>query len=159
MGLKTQYVGDTVSQINQVFGIFRAVLAAFGVITLIVAILGMFNTLTISLLERIKEVALMKMLGMRRKDINSIFLTESVLLGLAGGIFGMLLGVLAGKIVNLILNHYARNMGGEAVTVFYSPVIFIVAIVAVSILVGFLTGIYPARRAVKVKALDVLRYE
>lgn len=159
LGLKTQYVGDTVAQINQVFGIFRAVLAAFGLITLMVAILGMFNTLTISLLERIKEVALMKMLGMRRKDINNIFLTESILLGLAGGLFGLLLGILAGKIINYILNHYAINMGGEAVSVFYSPTIFIVAIVAVSLLVGFLTGIYPARRAAKVKALDVLRYE
>lgn len=159
MGLKTQYVGDTVSQINQVFGIFRAILAAFGLVTLIVAILGMFNTLTISLLERIKEIALMKMLGMRRKDINNIFLTESVMLGFAGGIIGLLLGIGAGKVVNLILNHYARSMGGETVTVFYSPVSFIIAIVIISLFIGFLTGLYPARRAVKVKSLDVLRFE
>lgn len=159
MGLKTQYVGDTVAQINQVFGIFRAILAAFGLITLIVSILGMFNTLTISLLERIKEIALMKMLGMRKRDINSIFLTESILIGLSGGILGLLLGISGGKIMNFILNNYAKSMGGETVTVFYSPASFIVAIVFISILVGFLTGLYPAHRAVKVKSLDVLRYE
>lgn len=159
MGLKVQYVGDTVSQINQVFGIFKAILAAFGLITLVVAILGMFNTLTISLLERIKEIALMKMLGMRKVDINSIFLTESMMLGLSGGIFGLLLGIIGGRVVNAVLNHYAKSMGGETVSIFYVPVSFIIIIVVVSMLVGFLTGLYPARRAVKVKSLDVLRYE
>lgn len=159
MGYKTQYVGDTVTQINQVFGIFRAILAAFGIITLIVSILGMFNTLTISLLERIKEIALMKMLGMRKKDINNIFLTESVMLGFTGGIVGILLGVAAGKAINWLLNYYASSMGGEPVTVFYSPWSFIVIIVVISILIGLLTGLYPARKAVRVKSLDVLRYE
>jgi putative ABC transport system permease protein len=159
MGLKTQYVGDTVSQINQVFGIFRAILVAFGLITLIVATLGMFNTLTISLLERIKEIALMKMLGMRKKDINNVFLTESLLLGVLGGLLGLLLGVYLGKLANLILNHYARSMGGETVSVFFYPVSFIVIVVLISVLIGFLTGIYPARRAAKVNPLDVLRYE
>lgn len=159
MGLKTQYVGDTVSQINSVFGIFRAILAAFGLVTLIVAILGMFNTLTISLLERIKEIALMKMLGMRKKDINKVFLTESIMLGFAGGMLGLLLGIGVGEVVNLVLNHYARSMGGEAVTVFYSPTSFIIAIVIISLLIGFLTGLYPAKRAAKVNSLDVLRFE
>lgn len=159
LGLKTQYVGDTVTQISQVFGIFRAILIAFGLITLIVAILGMFNTLTISLLERIKEVALMKMLGMRKRDINNIFLSESLILGFIGGIMGLALGIAMSKLVNMILNYYAHRMGGESVSVFYAPWFFLVAMGLVSILVGFLTGLYPARRAVKVNALDVLRYE
>lgn len=159
LGLKTQYVGDTVSQISQVFAIFRAILIAFGLITLIVAILGMFNTLTISLLERIKEVALMKMLGMRKKDINNVFLTESLILGIIGGAFGIALGVYTGRLVNLILNYYAKSMGGDEVSIFYAPWMFLVAMGLISVLVGLLTGLYPARRAVKVKALDVLRYE
>lgn len=159
MGLKTQYVGDTVTQISQVFGIFRAILIAFGLITLIVAILGMFNTLTISLLERIKEVALMKMLGMRKRDINNVFLTESLLLGIVGGVLGLLMGIYTGKLVNFVLNYYAQSMGGERVSIFYAPWTFLAAMVVVSVLVGLLTGLYPARRAVKVRALDVLRYE
>jgi len=159
MGLKTQYVGDTVAQINQVFGIFRSILGAFGLVTLIVAILGMFNTLTISLLERIKEIALMKMLGMRKRDINNVFLAESILLGLSGGLVGLGIGIFAGKIVNLVLNYYAKSMGGESVSVFYSPISFIIGIVLISLLIGILTGLYPARRAVKVKSLDVLRFE
>lgn len=159
MGLKTQFVGDTVAQINQIFSIFRSILAAFGLITLLVSLLGMFNTLTISLLERIKEIALMKMLGMRKNDIQNIFLTESILLGAFGGLFGLIIGVGAGKIVNVILNSYAASLGGSSVAIFYSPVYLIVLVAAISLLIGFLAGLYPARRAVAVKSLDVLRYE
>ncbi|MEI6498743.1 MAG: FtsX-like permease family protein [bacterium] len=159
MGLKTQYVGDTVSQINQVFGIFQTILGSFGLITLIVAILGMFNTLTISLLERIKEIALMKMLGMRKKEIQNIFLTESILLGFSGGLVGLFLGLVAGQLAGFILNHYAQSLGGQTVSVFYLPASYIFIILLASLLVGFLTGIYPASRAVKVKSLDILRYE
>ena len=101
----------------------------------------------------------MKMLGMRRKDINNIFLTESVMLGFSGGIFGLILGISAGRIVNMILNHYAKSMGGETVSVFYAPASFVIAIMIISIFIGLLTGLYPARRAVKVKSLDVLRFE
>ena len=159
MGLKTQYVGDTVSQINQVFGIFRAILTAFGFIALLVAILGMFNTLTISLLERIKEIALMKLLGMRKKDINNIFLTESLILGVLGGVLGLIFGIICGQVVNYILNYYAKSLGGQPVSVFYSPLSFILIVIFVSLCVGIVTGLYPARRAIKVKSLDALRYE
>lgn len=159
MGLKTQYVGDTIDQIDQIFSVFRTVLGAFGAITLIVAILGMFNILTISLMERIKEVALMKMMGMRKRDINNVFLAESVLLGLLGGFVGVVIGVILGQIANRALDQYAIKMGGQPVSIFYTPFTFVVVILAGSLLIGLVTGWYPARRAVRVKALDVLRYE
>jgi len=159
MGLKTQYVGDTVDQINQVFSIFQAILASFGLITLAVALLGMFNTLTISLLERIKEIALMKMLGMRKADIRDVFLTESMLMGVTGGLFGLAVGVAAGYVVNYVLNLYAQRLGGAGVSVFYSPLLLIVLVAGVSVLTGFLAGLYPAYRATRVKSIDVLRYE
>jgi putative ABC transport system permease protein len=159
MGYKTEYVGDTIAQIEQVFNIFKVILAGFGLIALVVAALGMFNTLTISLLERIKEIALMKILGMKKRDINNIFLTESVLLGMTGGVFGMIWGIIFGSVANSILNHYAVRAGGEPVSIFYFSPIFMIGILAFSIALGFFTGIYPARRATKVNALDVLRYE
>ncbi len=159
LGLKTQYVGDTVSQVEQVFSIFKVILGSFGIIALLVALLGMFNTLTISLLERIKEVALMKILGMSRRDIRNLFVAEALSLGLVGGVMGIVFGVILGTITNFILNFFANRAGGESVSVFYYSFIFILIVIIVSVLVGFVTGIYPARRAAKVNPLDILRYE
>jgi putative ABC transport system permease protein len=158
-GLKTQYVGDTVSQVEQVFTIFKIILGSFGLIALIVAALGMFNTLTISLLERTKEVALMKILGMRKKDISWIFIVEAISIGVIGGILGIGFGYLLGRIANGILNYFAVKAGGEAVVIFSYPIWFLAATFGFAIIMGFLTGLYPSRRAVKIHALDVLRFE
>ena len=159
LGLKTQYVGDTVSQIDQLFRIFKIVLASFGLIALIVATLGMFNTLTISLLERTKEVALMKILGMRRKEIQIIFLSESIFISIFGGILGIVLGYFLSKLANQILNTFAVNSGGDPVKLFDFPFWFLFMVMIFVFLIGLFTGLYPARRASKIKALDVLRYE
>lgn len=158
-GLKTQYVGDTVSQVEQVFTIFKVILACFGLIALVVAALGMFNTLTISLLERTKEISLMKILGMRNTDIYRLFMVEAMSIGLVGGVVGICFGFLLGYLANLILNFFAVKAGGEAVTIFNYPVWFILATLLFAIALGFLTGLYPARRAARIHALDVLRSE
>jgi len=159
LGLKTQYVGDTVNQIDQVFSIFKVILGGFGLIALGVAALGMFNTLTISLMERIREVALMKILGMRKRDIHNIFITEAVFLGTFGGIVGILLGYLESLLANSVLNRIAIAAGGEPVNIFYLPIWFIFVVILFALSVGLLTGLYPARRASRVNALDVMRYE
>lgn len=158
-GFKTQYVGDTVAQIEQIFQVFKIILGSFGLIALIVASLGMFNTLTISLLERTKEVALLKILGMRSKDISAIFLTEAMTIGILGGVIGVGLGYGIGLLANTAFNYFATRAGGETVVVFSFPVWFILAVLIFALLLGFVTGIYPARRATKIKALDVLRFE
>lgn len=159
LGLKTQYVGDTVAQINQIFQVFKIILGSFGLIALIVATLGMFNTLTISLLERTKEVALLKILGMRNRDISSIFLTEAISIGTFGGLIGLAWGYLLGLIANDVFNYFATKSGGQPVSVFLFPLWFMLSMLIFAVFIGFLTGIYPARRATKINALDVLRYE
>lgn len=158
-GLRTDYVGDIVNQVKQFFNIFKVILGSFGIIALVVALLGMFNTLTISLLERIKEVALMKIFGMSKKDIQLLFLTEAITLGSIGGLLGIVWGVLLGHIANFILNIMAKRAGGDEVTVFYYAPGLVIIILASAIVIGFFTGFYPARRASRVKTLDVLRYE
>lgn len=158
-GLKTEYAGDTVAQVEQFFNVFKIVLGGFGLIALIVALLGMFNTLTISLLERIKEVALMQIFGMDKKDVRNLFLTEALTLGCIGGGLGIIWGIALGKMANYILNILAVKAGGDAVSVFYFSPILLVGTMAGAILIGFVTGIYPAIRAASVKPLDVLRYE
>ncbi len=159
IGFSTEYVGDTVNQISQVFSLFRIILVAFGMIALIVAALGTFNTLTISLLERIREIGLFKALGMKNRDVYKLFLAESLIIGLLGGLIGVILGYSLGCSINLILSTMAEKAHAESIKVFVAPW-FVTAIIAVfSVFVGFLTGWYPSRRAVKIDPLDALRYE
>lgn len=159
LGFKTEYVGDTLAQVQQVFAFFKIILGSFGLIALIVASLGMFNTLTISLLERTKEVALLKILGMRRHDILKVFLSESLIMGFVGGVAGIACGYGLSKFANTILNNAAVKAGGDPANVFYFPFWFIASVFGFAVLVSFLTGLYPAWRATRVNALDVLRYE
>jgi len=158
-GLSTEYIGDTVKQIAQVFSFFRIILAAFGLIALIVAAMGAFNVLTINLLERIKEVGLMKALGMKNNEIYKLFLIEAVLISLIGGIIGLALGYSLGITGNAALGVMADRNKVEAVRMFETPFMFAAGVTVFSVVVGFFTGLYPARKAVKINAIDALRFE
>lgn len=158
-GFATEYIGDTVDQITQVFSIFRLVLGAFGAIALIVAALGTFNTLTISLIERIREVSLLKMMGMKRADVFKLFITESISIGVMGGFLGGASGLAVGAAANYFITSIAVKAGSEAVQIFYTPVSFVSIMVGGSIIVGFITGLYPSYKAIKTNPLDALRYE
>jgi ABC-type antimicrobial peptide transport system permease subunit len=159
MGYNTQSVADTVAQINSLFSTARTILMLLGMVALAVASLGMFNTLTVSLLERTREVGLMKAMGMKSSEVKELFLTESMMMGFFGGILGIILGWVLGKLLGLILSFFAIIKGVGFVDVSYIPLTFILVIVFLSLFVGLVTGIYPARRATKISALNALRYE
>lgn len=159
MGYITQSVADTVSQINSLFSTARAFFALLGMVALSVAALGMFNTLTVSLLERTREVGLMKAMGMRSEEIRELFLTESIVMGFYGGILGIILGVLTGKLISLILTLFALSRGAGVIDISHVPFAFVILIAVLSLAVGIATGIYPAKRATKISALNALRYE
>lgn len=159
MGYKATSLGEKIDQMNSVFRIINIVLLVLGAIALIVASIGMFNTLTISLLERTKDIGIMKSLGATDKEIYSVFLSESTLISLFGGICGVAIALILGNLLNLVLSVLASKAGGEAVSLFQAPIIFIVVIVGFSLLIGILTGLYPARRAARLNPLDALRYE
>lgn len=158
IGLKTQYIGDTVTEINQVFNLVRVLFVAFGSVALVVSLLGMVNMLTLSMMERIKEIAVLKVLGVRQKDLRQLLLVESAILGVGGGLLGIAVGVVGGWLVNLLLNQFVIQSDGF-VPLFATPASFMVAIIVVSVIVGVITGLYPARKAIRVSALDALRYE
>ena len=110
-GFVTRSVADTVAQINGLFATARAVLALLGMVALGVASLGMFNTLTVSLLERTREVGLMKAMGMRSQEVKELFLTESMIMGFFGGVLGITIGFFAGKLLGLLLSVFAVVKG------------------------------------------------
>ena len=159
MGYVTRSVVDTVEQINSLFSTLRTALLLLGMVALAVAALGMFNTLTVSLLERTREVGLMKALGMKSAEVKELFLTESMVMGLFGGVLGIILGVVLGKLLGLVLSLAAFSQEVGFIDVSYIPLPFVLTVVLLSLLVGITTGIYPARRATKISALNALRYE
>lgn len=159
MGYKTTSVSDTLNQIDKLFGSARLVLGIFGMVALVVASLGMFNTLTVSLMERTREVGVMKALGMKSEEVKELFLAEAMAMGLVGGILGVMGGILAGKLLGVVLSLIAITKGVGFISISYVPPIFVFVVLFLSFLVGILTGIYPAKRATKISALNALRYE
>ncbi len=159
MGFTVFALIDTINEANKIFGAMQVTLALFGIVALLVAAIGMFNTVTITLLERTQEIGIMKAVGAANSDIFIMFLAESALMGLLGGLSGVLLGYLGGDAVNFLLNLLAARLGGKSLSLFSRPLWFIGGVVAFSAIVGFLTGILPARRAAKINTLAALRYK
>jgi putative ABC transport system permease protein len=158
-GLSVSALSDTVDQANKIFSVVQVILAVFGVVALLVSAIGMFNTMTIALLERTVEIGIMKSLGAANREIRLLFLTESIIIGFLGGSSGILLGLLACQGFNRGINLLAKNLGGQSIDVFYTPLWFMLFILIFSTLVGLFTGIYPAQRAAKLNSLEALRYK
>jgi putative ABC transport system permease protein len=159
MGFVSRSVVDTVDQIENIFATTRIILGLLGMAALLVASLGMFNTLTVSLLERTREVGLMKALGMKSDEVKELFLIESLTMGLLGGVLGLALGFLAGKLLSVGLSVFSIAKGVGIMDISLIPVGFVLVIIFLAILVGIVTGLYPAKRARHISALNALRYE
>jgi len=148
-----------VKRIEKLFSSVRMVLAVFGLVALTVASLGMFNTLTVSLMERTREVGVMKAMGMKSNEVKELFLAEAMVMGLFGGVFGVLMGMVAGKFLSVLLSAIAVFKGVGWINISYVPMMFVTLVLVLSFIVGVVTGIYPAKRATRISALDALRYE
>lgn len=159
LGFVVSALSDTIEQAQKIFRIVQITLALFGLVALIVSAIGMFNTMTITLLERTNEIGIMRSIGIRRRDIEKLFLVESMLMGFLGGVGGVTIGIVAGKVANFFINMLATKFGGPALDLFYSPPWFIGVIIVFSTCIGFLTGIYPSHRASHLNPLDALRYK
>lgn len=158
-GYRVTALSKTVEQASKIFQGIQVVLATFGGIALIVSAIGMFNTMTVTLLERTKEIGIMRTIGAAPNDVKYLFVSESVIVGFLGGISGILMGVVLGVTVNLFLNFVASQFDGQAVQLFSFPLDFLIFIALFSAGVGYLTGIFPARRASTLNPLDAIRYE
>lgn len=158
-GFVASSISETIDQANKVFRAVQIVLMIFGMIALIVSAIGMFNTMTIALLERTEEIGIMKSIGASRSSISLMFMMESTLMGFLGALGGVILGMIEGQVLNLLINAVAERFGGESVSLFFSPIWFILTVIAFGAFVGFLTGLFPARKASHIDALEALRYK
>lgn len=158
-GYRVTALSKTVEQASKIFQGIQVTLAVFGGIALIVSAIGMFNTMTVTLLERTKEIGIMRTIGASPSDVKLLFISESIIVGFLGGVSGILMGISIGFLVNFLLNLAASQFGGQAVKLFAFPVWFLVFITVFSACVGYLTGVFPARRAGLLNPLDAIRYE
>lgn len=152
-------LSKTVEQANKIFQGIQAVLAVFGGIALTVSAIGMFNTMTVTLLERTAEIGIMRTLGASSGDIKILFIAEAVIVGFLGGIMGIVFGGTIGFVLNTAMNAAASQFGGKSVSLFSFPLSFLMFIAIFSAIVGFMTGVFPARRAAGLNPLDAIRYK
>src|SRR3989344_22005 len=158
-GFEVSALSDTIDEANKIFHIIQVILMLFGVIALVVSAIGMFNTMTITLLERTEEIGIMKSIGASDAIIAALFIMESTLMGFLGGVGGLVIGSIGGELFNILVNLLAVRLGGQSVDLFYSPLWVIALIIIFGAGVGLLTGIAPARRASRIDPLDALRYK
>jgi putative ABC transport system permease protein len=158
-GFRTNSTYDTVKQIESLFVSLRVVLAVLGLVALGIAALGMFNTLTVSLLERTREIGGMKTMGMVSDEVQDLFIAEAMIMGLSGGIGGLALGWGVGKGLSLLISAIAISQGQGYIDLTFIPFSFTIFILITSFIVGVVTGLYPAQRAKNISALNALRYE
>lgn len=157
-----------ISGIKTTFTILTAVLSGFGFIALIASIFGIINVMTISVLERKKEIGILKSLGARDRDIFGIFFLESASLGFIGWLLGTLLAVGMGGLISIIFRsliennqEWKNNLEGLNITDF-APVFpwwLLLGTLAISIVFTAISGLFPAIRASKQNPVDVLRSE
>jgi putative ABC transport system permease protein len=158
-GYRVTALSKTVEQATKIFQGIQIVLATFGGIALLVSAIGMFNTMTVTLLERTKEIGIMRTIGASPNDVKYLFVSESIVVGFLGGVSGIVMGVTFGVTINIFLNIVAGQFGGHAVSLFSFPLDFLLFIALFSAGVGYLTGVFPAKRASKLNPLDAIRYE
>jgi putative ABC transport system permease protein len=164
MGYMAYTPQEYVSSINSFFTILQIIFGGIGAISLIVAAIGIANTMTMSILERTREIGLMKAIGATNKDVLSIFLGEAAGIGFIGGLGGTVIGWLGGQVLNVVASAYLAQqaasgggmMGGlAAVTPPWLPLFAIIF----AVLVGLLSGLYPALRAANLEPVIALKYE
>jgi putative ABC transport system permease protein len=158
-GFSVTALSKTVEQANKIFQGIQVMLAVFGGIALMVSAIGMFDTMTVTLMERTNEIGIMRTIGGSPNNIKVLFLSESIVMGFLGGVVGILIGVLGGLSVNFTLNMLASKMGGTAISLFKFPISFLLFVAGFSAIMGFLTGVFPAKRASSLNPLDAIRYK
>jgi putative ABC transport system permease protein len=158
-GFKVSASVDTVDDIKQAFRWIRGVLAALGLVAIFIATIGMFNTLTISLLERTREIGIMKALGVRNTDVGRIFITESILMGVLGGLIGLVGAFALQQLTIFILSLLAAVADGKVPIVFQNNIYLLLGSFVFAMLIAAVTGFYPSRRATKLNPIDAIRHE
>jgi putative ABC transport system permease protein len=159
MGFRAFSLLDASKSLRIFFTVFDLLVGIFGSLALAIATLGIVNTLVMAILERRREIGVLKALGAADSDVQQLFFVEAGVMGAIGGIFGVLFGWLLGRAITFGTNFYLHRQNLNPIELTAVPWWLILAALAIAILVSLAAGLYPASRAAKLNPVDALRYE
>lgn len=155
MGFEAYSLNDILEEMGQITKILQAVLGGIGAISLLVAAIGITNTMIMSIYERTKEIGVMKVIGASLQDIKRLFLLESAVIGFLGGILGVGLSYLLSLIINFIIPSIMPGITNISLIPIWLSFVSIIF----SSVIGVMAGFYPANRAMNLSALEALSTE
>jgi putative ABC transport system permease protein len=158
MGFRTQSILDEIAEVRRAFVIMNGLLAMIGGVSLIVAAMMIVNTLVMAVLERTREIGLLKSMGATDTDVTRLFLTEAGVIGIVGGVGGLVLGYVVARVTNAIANYQFERVGEVKIDLVAFSFWLILGGLAFALFVSLAAGFYPARRAAKVDPVVALRH-
>jgi putative ABC transport system permease protein len=159
MGFNTFSILDASRSIQQFFKVLDVFLGIFGSLALAVAFIGIVNTLVMAILERRREIGIMKAIGASDGDVKRLFFAEAGAMGILGGIVGVALGWAIGQAINFGTNVYLKSQSYPADNFWSVPLWLVGFAILFSFLVSLAAGLYPAARAARLDPVQALRYE
>jgi putative ABC transport system permease protein len=159
LGFGTFSLLDATKGLRLVFTVFDLFLGLFGSLALTVASLGIINTLVMAILERRREIGILKALGATDGDVKKLFFAEAGAMGLVGGILGVALGWFIGQALTWGTTIYLRRQDLPGVKISYVPWWLSLGAIGFAVVVSLMAGLYPASRAARLSPVEALRYE
>lgn len=159
MGFGTFSILDASRGLQQVFRVLYAFLGIFGSLALIVASIGIVNTLVMAILERRREIGIMKAIGASDGDVKKLFFAEAGAMGILGGVVGVVLGWAIGQVINMGTNVYLKSQSFPPEHFWAVPWWLVIFAVIFAFVVSLVSGLYPAGRAARLDPVQALRYE
>jgi putative ABC transport system permease protein len=159
LGFNTFSILDATKSMRRFFAILDLFLGIFGSLALTVASIGIINTLVMAILERRREIGIMKAVGASDGDVRGLFFAEAGAMGLLGGVCGTILGWVIGRVINFGTNIYLKRQGFPPEHIWSVPLWLVAGAVGFAFVVSLLSGLYPASRAARLDPVQALRYE
>jgi putative ABC transport system permease protein len=159
LGFNTFSILDATRSLRQFFAVLDLFLGIFGSLALAVASIGIVNTLVMAILERRREIGIMKAIGASDGDVKKLFFAEAGAMGALGGVVGVVLGWLIGHIINLGTNIYLKRQSLPPESFWSVPWWLVGAAIIFAFVVSLVSGLYPAARAARLDPVQALRYE
>lgn len=159
MGFLAFSLKEMIEATASVFKILQFLMGGIGGVALLIAAVGIANTLVMSIYERTKEIGIIKVIGATIPDIRNLFLLEAGFIGFMGGIIGVFFGWLGGLLLNFAAAAYLSQGGAADIRLVYLPLPVAIFTIFFSAAVGLAAGLYPALRAANLSAIEAIRYE